>query len=189
MLKNGWIWLMCLIYFSVVLGQYGLTFWMPTLVKSAGIVGNFNIGLVSAIPYVCTFIAMLALGRSSDRLRERRWHLAVPALVGAVGLIGATIAPNAALAIASLSIAAAGVISCAPLFWSLPTATLTGIGAAAGIAWINSVGNLAGYMGPTIVGFLKQSTGNNSAGMYVLAAAQVVAAVAVLSISAQKVNR
>ncbi|MEJ6849783.1 MFS transporter [Sinorhizobium fredii] len=183
------VWLMCLIYFCFVLGQYGLNFWMPTLVKATGVTGNLNIGLISAIPYICTFVAMLALGRSSDRFRERRWHLVVPAVVAAGGFIAATMATSTSLAIVCLSLAAAGAISCAPLFWSLPTAFLAGTGAAAGIAWINSVGNLAGFLGPFLVGYLKDFTGSNSAGMYLLAAALVIGSLAVLAVPAKTVNR
>ncbi|AFL50092.1 D-galactonate transporter [Sinorhizobium fredii] len=183
------VWRMCLIYFCFVLGQYGLNFWMPTLVKATGVTGNLNIGLISAIPYICTFVAMLALGRSSDRFRERRWHLVVPAVIAAGGFIAATMATSTTLAIVCLSLAAAGAISCAPLFWSLPTAFLAGTGAAAGIAWINSVGNLAGFLGPFLVGYLKDFTGNTSAGMYLLAAALVIGSLAVLAVPARTVNR
>ncbi|MEY9625793.1 MFS transporter [Sinorhizobium fredii] len=183
------VWLMCLIYFCFVLGQYGLNFWMPTLVKATGVTGNLNIGLISAIPYICTFVAMLALGRSSDRFRERRWHLVVPAVVAAGGFIAATMATSTSLAIVFLSLAAAGAISCAPLFWSLPTAFLAGTGAAAGIAWINSVGNLAGFLGPFLVGYLKDFTGSNSAGMYLLATALIIGSLAVLAVPAKTVNR
>ncbi|ARM92456.1 tartrate transporter protein (plasmid) [Rhizobium sp. CIAT894] len=183
------VWLMCLIYFCFVLGQYGLNFWMPTIVKASGVSGNLNIGLISAIPYICTFVAMLALGRSADRLRERRWHLVVPALIAAGGFVAATMATSTTVSIVCLSLAAAGAISCAPLFWSLPTAFLAGTGAAAGIAWINSVGNLAGFLGPFLVGYLKDFTGTNSAGMYLLAAALVIGSLAVLTVPAKTVNR
>ncbi|RUM03969.1 MFS transporter [Rhizobium chutanense] len=183
------VWLMCLIYFCFVLGQYGLNFWMPTIVKASGVSGNLNIGLISAIPYICTFVAMLALGRSADRLRERRWHLVIPALIAAGGFVAATMAASTTVSIICLSLAAAGAISCAPLFWSLPTAFLAGTGAAAGIAWINSVGNLAGFLGPFLVGYLKDFTGTNSAGMYLLAAALVIGSLAVLTVPAKSVNR
>ncbi|OWV91804.1 MFS transporter [Rhizobium sp. N122] len=183
------VWLMCLIYFCFVLGQYGLNFWMPSIVKASGVSGNFNIGLISAIPYICTFVVMLALGRSADRLRERRWHLVIPAVVAAGGFVAATMATSTAVSIACLSLAAAGAISCAPLFWSLPTAFLAGTGAAAGIAWINSVGNLAGFLGPFLVGYLKDFTGTNSAGMYLLAAALIIGSLAVLTVPAKTVNR
>ncbi|QKK32967.1 MFS transporter (plasmid) [Rhizobium indicum] len=183
------VWLMCLIYFCFVLGQYGLNFWMPTIVKASGVNGNLNIGLISAIPYICTFVVMLALGRSADRLRERRWHLVVPAFIAAGGFVAATMATSTTVSIVCLSLAAAGAISCAPLFWSLPTAFLAGTGAAAGIAWINSVGNLAGFLGPFLVGYLKDFTGTNSAGMYLLAAALIIGSLAVLTVPAKTVNR
>ncbi|TGT57643.1 MFS transporter [Mesorhizobium sp. M00.F.Ca.ET.170.01.1.1] len=188
-LRDGRVWLMSLIYFCFVFGQYGLNFWMPSLVKASGVVGNFNVGLVSAIPYICTFVAMLVLGRSSDHFRERRWHLVVPAMFAGVGFIAATTASSTGFAIAALSLAAAGVITCAPLFWSLPTAFLAGTGAAAGIAWINSVGNLAGFLGPFIIGYLKDATGSNAIGMYVLAAGLVVGCIAPLCVPAKTVNR
>ncbi|MBB6219241.1 MFS transporter [Rhizobium leguminosarum] len=183
------VWLMCLIYFCFVLGQYGLNFWMPSIVKASGVSGNLNIGLISAIPYICTFVVMLALGRSADRQRERRWHLVVPAVIAAGGFVAATMATSTTVSIVCLSLAAAGAISCAPLFWSLPTAFLAGTGAAAGIAWINSVGNLAGFLGPFLVGYLKDFTGTNSAGMYLLAAALIISSLAVLTVPAKTVNR
>ncbi|EJB06161.1 sugar phosphate permease [Rhizobium leguminosarum bv. trifolii WSM597] len=183
------VWLMCLIYFCFVLGQYGLNFWMPSIVKASGVSGNLNIGLISAIPYICTFVVMLALGRSADRLRERRWHLVVPAVIAAGGFVAATMATSTTVSIVCLSLAAAGAISCAPLFWSLPTAFLAGTGAAAGIAWINSVGKLAGFLGPFLVGYLKDFTGTNSAGMYLLAAALIIGSLAVLTVPAKTVNR
>jgi D-galactonate transporter len=183
------VWLMGFIYFTFVLGQYGLTFWMPTLVKATGVSGNFNIGLISAIPFLCAVVAMILCGRSADRRRERRWHLVVPALCGAAGFVLAASATHTGLAIACLSLAAAGVITCAPLFWSLPTAFLAGTGAAAGIAIVNSVGNLAGFAGPYLIGLLKDMTGSTAIGMYALAAVLAVGAAAVLSVPARLVNR
>lgn len=184
------IWLMSLIYFCCVMGQYGLTFWMPTLVKSAGITGVFNIGLFTAIPYTCAVIAMLLFGRSADRMGERRWHLAVPMLLGAAGLVGSALAGgNTTVAVAFLALAAAGVISSAPMFWSLPTAFLGGTAAAAGIAAINSVGNLAGFASPYLIGWLKDMTQSTNAGMYLLACVLVAGCFAVLSVPARLVNR
>ncbi|MBS7537374.1 MFS transporter [Ancylobacter lacus] len=187
--KDGRVWLMCLIYFSFVTGQYALTFWMPTLIKATGVTGNLNIGLISAIPFLCAAVTMVLVGRSADHRRERRWHLIIPATCGAIGFIVAATSTSTPLAILSLSIAAAGVITCAPLFWSLPTAFLTGTAAAAGIALINSVGNLAGFVSPYLIGFLKDLTGSNQIGMYALAGFLLVGVVAVLSTPARLVNR
>ncbi|HWA84948.1 MAG TPA: MFS transporter [Opitutus sp.] len=187
---DGRLWLCCLIYFSVVAGLYGLGFWLPTLVSATGVQGNFLIGCLSAIPNVVAIVAMMLLGRSADARRERRWHFVVPALAGAVGLVGAALmAHNAVIAIAFLSLAAAGVISCLPLFWSLPTAFLRGVGAAAGIAGINSVGNLAGFVAPSMIGFLRDTTHDNRIGMYALAGIVVVGALAVLRMRPEVVNR
>jgi D-galactonate transporter len=183
------VWLMCLIYFCFVLGQYGMSFWMPSLIAASGVSGNLNIGLLSAIPYLCTLVLMILLGRSADRTGERRWHLVAPALIGAVGFVVSAHAPNTGLAIAALSLAAAGALSCAPLFWSLPTAFLAGAGAAAGIAVINSVGNLAGFAAPYLIGFVKDTTGDTAIGLYIIAAGLVVGALAVLTTPAKLVNR
>ena len=184
------VWWMALIYFTCVVGQYGLTFWLPTLVKSAGVSGALQIGLLTAVPYSVAIIAMILFGYSADRRRERRWHLALPMLIGAFGLVGSALAAQqTALAIGFLSIAAAGVLTCAPLFWSLPTAFLTGISAAAGIAVINSVGNLAGFASPYMIGWLKDATGSTDLGMYVVATVLVLGAGIVLGVPARLVNR
>jgi D-galactonate transporter len=184
------VWLMSVIYFCCVMGQYGLTFWMPSLIKAAGIKGVLNIGLFTAIPYSAAVVAMVLLGRSSDKHGERRWHLAGPMLLGAVGLACSALAgTNTGLAVAFLTLAAAGVISSAPLFWSLPTAFLGGTAAAAGIAGINSLGNLAGFASPYLIGWLKDLTQSTNFGMYALAAILVVGAATVLSVPARLVNR
>ncbi|AJW43857.1 MFS transporter [Ralstonia mannitolilytica] len=184
------VWGMSLIYFAFVMGQYGLTFWMPSLVKNAGVKDTFMVGVLSAIPYVCAAIAMVLIGRSADARRERRWHLVVPAMMGVVGFaVVATAGNNVALSIVFLSLAAAGVLTCAPLFWSLPTAFLQGTAAAAGIAAINSVGNLAGFVSPYMIGALKDMTGSTAAGMYALAGVLVLGCIAVLCTPARLVNK
>ncbi|PYE20580.1 D-galactonate transporter [Paraburkholderia silvatlantica] len=183
-------WWMSLIYFAFVTGQYGLTFWMPTLVKSTGVTGAFEIGLLSAIPFLVAIVVMNVMGHSADKRRERRWHLIGPALAGAVGFtVPASFANNTAVSIAFLSIAAAGVLTCAPLFWSLPTAFMSGATAAAGIAIINSIGNLAGFASPYMIGYLKDLTHSTQSGMYVLAAMLAIGALAVWLTPARLVNR
>ena len=184
------VWGMSLIYFAFVMGQYGLTFWMPTLVKNAGVKDTLMVGVLSAIPYVCAAITMVLIGRSADARRERRWHLVVPAMMGAVGFaVVATAGNNVTLSIVFLSLAAAGVLTCAPLFWSLPTAFLQGTAAAAGIAAINSVGNLAGFVSPYMIGALKDMTGSTATGMYALAGVLVLGCIAVLCTPAKLVNK
>ncbi|MBI0298429.1 MFS transporter [Streptomyces sp. PRKS01-29] len=184
------VWLMCLIYFCFVMGQYALTFWMPTFVESTGIDGNVAIGVLSAVPFLAALVAMNLFGSSADKRRERRWHLVIPSLMGAVGFsLSAVWNGSTALSLIALSVAAAGVLTCAPLFWSLPTAFLGGTAAAAGLAIINSVGNLAGFVSPYMIGALKDATGSASIPMYVLAFTLVVGAVAVLTTKKQVVNR
>ena len=184
------VWLMCLIYFCFIMGQYALTFWMPTFVESTGIEGNLAIGVLSAVPFLAALVAMNLFGRSADRRRERRWHLVVPSLMGAVGFsLAAVTTGSTALSLAALSVAAAGVLTCAPLFWSLPTAFLGGTAAAAGLAAINSVGNLAGFVSPYMIGAVKDATGSTELPMYILALSLVVGAGAVLTTKKQVVNR
>ncbi len=184
------VWLMCLLYFCCVVGQYGLTFWLPSLVKAAGVQGALNIGLFTAVPYVTAVIAMVLVGRSADRRRERRWHVAIPAVIGALGLIGTALAgQHTALALVLMSIAAGGILTTSPLFWSFPTAFLTGASAAAGIAIINSVGNLAGFASPYMIGWIKDATGSTDLALFVIAGVLVTGAVVALSVPARLVNR
>jgi nitrate/nitrite transporter NarK len=135
-------------------------------------------------------IGMLYAARSADRSGERRWHIAIPALIGAIGLVLSVVwFNNTVLAMLGLTLATTGILTTLPLFWSLPTAFLAGTGAAAGIAMINSLGNLAGFLSPYLVGWLKQATASNSSGMYMLAGFLVLGAVLVLSVPARMVNR
>jgi D-galactonate transporter len=186
---DGRIWFMGFIYFCFVVGQYGLTFWVPTLIQGAGIQNQLSIGLLSSIPFLVAVLAMNLCGYSADRSRERRWHLIVPALVGATGfIVVASFSHNIVMSIIALSVAAAGVLTCSPLFWSLPTAFLSGTGAAAGIAMVNSLGNLGGFASPFFVGYLRDLTHSSQAGMYVLAAILVAGAVGVWFTPAELVN-
>ncbi|MBC9821842.1 MFS transporter [Terrabacter sp. MAHUQ-38] len=188
--KDPKVWLMCGIYFCFVMGQYALTFWMPTFVKSTGIDNALTIGVLSAIPYVVALVAMNAFGWSADKRRERRWHLVIPALLGTVGFCFTALwSGSTILSLVALSVAAAGVLTCAPLFWSLPTSFLGGAAAAAGIAVINSVGNLAGFVSPYMIGSIKDSTGSIHLPMYVLAVVLAIGAAAVLTTRKSLVNR
>jgi nitrate/nitrite transporter NarK len=163
------------------MGVYGVSFWLPTLIKATGVMDPLHVGLLTSIPYSVATVAMVLIGRSSDLRNERRWHLAVPALLGAIGLVlSAMYQTNTVLAMAALSLATMGIISTLPAFWALPTAFLGGAAAAAGLALINSVGNLAGFLSPTLVGRIKDATHSTSIGMYVLAACLGLAAVLVV---------
>lgn len=184
------VWLMSLIYFSFVMGLYGVSFWLPTIIKATGVKDALQIGLLTAIPFGSAVVAMVLVGRSADRSGERRWHIAIPALLGAVGLVMSAVwGQNTVLAMAALTLATMGILTTLPLFWSLPTSFLVGAGAAAGIALINSLGNLAGFVSPFLVGWLKDMTQSTNAGMYLLACSMVLGAVLTLCVPARMVNR
>ncbi|MCX4165335.1 MULTISPECIES: MFS transporter [Paraburkholderia] len=189
-LSSARVWLMSLIYFSFVMGLYGVSFWLPTIIKATGVTDAFMIGLLSAIPFAAAVVAMVLVARSADRSRERRWHVALPALAGAIGLVlSVAWAHNTVLAMTALTLATMGILTTLPLFWSLPTSFLAGTGAAAGIAMINSLGNLAGFLSPYAVGWLKQATAANDSGMYMLAAFMILGGLLAVSVPARLVNK
>ena len=190
-LRDGRVWLLALIYFCLASGLYGVNFWLPTIVKGMGITDLGQIGLVSAVPWLAAAFAMVAVARSADLRRERRYHVAVPALLGAVGLAASVpLAGHPAAAIAALALGTCGLLSSIPLGWSLATAFLGGAGAASGIALINSFGNLSGFAAPYLMGFIRERTGSTDLAMYTLAAVLVLGAVLVLTrVPAALVNR
>jgi len=189
-LSSPRVWLMSAIYFSFVMGLYGVSFWLPTIIKQTGVKGALDVGLLTAIPYGCAVIGMVLVAYSADRSGERRWHIALPALAGAVGLVlSVQWHGDTTLAMVALTLATIGILTTLPLFWSLPTAFLAGTGAAAGIALINSLGNLAGFISPYAVGWLKDLTQSTDSGMYLLAVCMVVGAALTLSVPARMVNR
>ena len=184
------VWLAALIYFSFVMGLYGVGFWLPTIIKATGVKNVLDVGLLSAIPYLVAAVTMVLVGRRSDQQRERRWHIALPAFLGAGGLVFSTLyAHDTGLAMVALTVATAGIITTLPLFWSLPTAFLRGSAAAAGIALINSLGNLAGFAGPYAMGWLKDLTHSTDYGMFMLAASLVVGGLLTLAMPARLVNK
>jgi D-galactonate transporter len=177
------VWLLALVYFSIVAGLYGLSFWLPTLIKGAGIGDPLDVGLVSAIPWAFGVVAMYLVARSADRRMERRWHTAVSCLVAAVGLeISIVWHADLVASMTGLTIATCGIMSALPVFWGNPTAFLGGIAAAAGIALINSVGNLAGFVAPFVIGWIKQATQSTDAGLHLLALLLVLGAALVLTL-------
>lgn len=190
MFANPKVWLSALIYFCFVMGLYGVSFWLPTIIKTTGVTDPLNIGLLTAIPYAFAAVAMVLVGRSADKHRERRWHVAIPAFLGAIGLLLSTMYDhNTIVAMAALTLATIGIMTTLPLFWSLPTAFLGGAAAAAGIALINSLGNLAGFVSPYLVGWLKDATQSTNSGMYVLAASLVLGGLLTLTVPARLVNK
>jgi len=169
---------------------YGVSFWLPTIIKTTGVSDPLDIGLLTAIPYAVAAVSMIMIGRSADAQRERRWHVAIPAFLGCAGLLFSTAYDhNTLLAMASLTLAAVGILTTLPLFWSLPTAFLSGAAAAAGIALINSLGNLAGFVSPYVVGWLKDATQSTNAGMYILAASLLLGGLLTLAMPSKMVNK
>jgi MFS family permease len=178
---NGKVWTMAAIYFCCMMGLYGVSFYLPTLVKASGVKDALDVGLLTAIPYGWGIVATLAVARSADRTRERRWHFAVASAVGGLGLLLSTIlGSNVVYAIAALSLGTAGILATMPVFWTYPSAILGGTAAAAGIAMINSIGNLAGFVSPSIIGWMKDVTQSTNSGMYVVSGALFLGAVLAL---------
>lgn len=189
-LKNKRVWVMSAIYFSLAMSLYGVSFWLPTIINGMGVKDNFSIGLLSAVPWLAGVFSMLWFGRSADKHKERRWHVVIPMLMAATGLVlSVLLASNVYLSFAALILACMGIVSGIPLFWSLPTSFLAGAGAAAGIAAINSIANLAGFVAPYVVGWLKQITQSTDSGMYLLAVVLLIGAAITLTIPSKLVNR
>jgi MFS family permease len=166
-LKDGRVLLLALFYLPVTLSIYGLGLWLPTLIKQFG-GSDLTTGFVSAVPYVFGILGLLIVPRSSDRLNDRYGHLAVLYVLGAAGMFGAAWFAAPMLQLAALCLVAFALFSCTAVFWTLPGRFFAGASAAAGIALINSVGNLGGYLGPFVVGALKQATGELASGLYFL---------------------
>ncbi|MDH2468750.1 MFS transporter [Acinetobacter baumannii] len=184
------LWLLAGIYFCVVMGQYAITFWLPTLIRNSGISDNWHIGLLTSLPYMCAIVVMILAGRSGDHFQERRWHLIIPMCAGAIALTFATLfASNLMLSLICLCIAASGVLTASSLFWMLPTNFLGGVSAAAGIAAVNSFANLAGFCSPYLIGWVTTNTGSNAIGMFLITAVLIFGASLVLRVPAKLVNR
>jgi len=158
-----------MIYFTSVVAGYGITFFLPQIVKGLGH-SNFITGLLTAIPYVVGVVGLIFWGHSSDRHSERRWHLICASTLAAIGLAGTAFFTGSAWALVTMSVAAIGLYGSRPSFWPMPSLFLTGAAAAGGIALINSIGNLGGYVGPFVVGWIKDSTKSFEMGVYFLAA-------------------
>jgi len=189
-IRDRRLWLLAAIYFCVVMGQYAITFWLPTLVRNSGVSDPLHIGFLTSLPYLCAIAAMLLVGRSGDKHRERRWHLIVPMIAGAIGLsLAALMGGNPTLSILSLCLAASGILSATSLFWMLPTTLLGGVSAAAGIAAVNSFANLAGFCSPYLIGWITTITGSSAIGMYLITGVLFAGAALVLRIPAALVNR
>ena len=168
------------VYMGCNIPQYGLSFFLPQIVKAFGGLSNFEVGAVTALPYAVGAIGMIIWSRHSDQTAERKWHAIIPLLIIVAGLAAASSVADPTTKMAFLCVAGFGFFSVLPVFWTLPTTFLSGTSAAVGIAAVNSIGNLGGYFGPQIFGYLKDQTGNESASIMFLAACALVGAILVM---------
>ncbi|EKT4464741.1 MFS transporter [Pseudomonas putida] len=183
-LGNPLIWTFGFVYFCIQSGVYAINFWLPSIIKNLGFESPLLIGWLSAIPYLLAGVFMIIVGRSADLRNERRWHLVVPMLMGAIGLlIAVNFAQNPTIALLGLSIATMGALTGLPMFWPMPTALLSASAAVAGLAIINSVGQMAGFLSPYLVGFIKDQTGSTDAALYSLAALIVFGSLVALRVT------
>jgi ACS family tartrate transporter-like MFS transporter len=181
-LRIGRVWMLALVYFGLNTVSYGVSLWLPKLIQSLSGVSNLTIGVLSAIPYVAAAMAMVAVGLHSDRSGERRWHTAVPAFTGAMALTGAAYSTSVGPSIVLISVAVLSVFSMMGPFWAMPTGFLPGTAAAAGIAFINSIGNLGGFVGPYVIGLVRTSTGQFKGGLLLVSAALAASGAVVLMV-------
>jgi MFS family permease len=175
--RSGKVWLLCLVYFGFVMSNYGITFWLPTVVRDTLTRDPFKIGLLTMIPWGAAAITMVIVGHHSDKTGERCWHVTITAIIGAAAFaLSAIPGIPGALGLALLTVAIAGITAAYSTFWALPTAFLSGAAASAGIAWINSVGNLGGFLSPILVGKLSSMTHNMILALLMLGFCSVVSA-------------
>jgi ACS family tartrate transporter-like MFS transporter len=172
------VWLLGLILFACQTGSYGLTLWIPQIVRGLSGYSDFTVSMISALPYVAAAIGMVAIGASSDRRGERFLHIAIPSAIGALGFILSAYFTSPLPGMIALAVAAVGDLGTRGPFWALPTRFLTGSAAAAGIALINTMASLGGFVGPSAVGLVRELTGSFAGGLMFLAALLLLAAVA-----------
>ncbi|MDT7666696.1 MAG: hypothetical protein QOG57_805 [Pseudonocardiales bacterium] len=187
LLADPQVLLLCWIFFAMSLTGYAITFWLPSTVAKIGGLGDFQIGLLSAIPWIVAIIAMYTLAWHTDRTGKRRPWVAVGLVVGAIGTFLATIG-SPWFGLAAMCVAATGFKCAAAAFWPMTQHNLDLKIAAAGIALINSLGNLGGFFGPAALGYFEQATGSTTGGLYGLSAASLIAAVTVVLVRARRVS-
>ena len=186
-LRHREVILLTLAYFFMVTAVYGLNFWLPSIVKKLSGSSIMNVSLIAALPYCVGLVSILLMGWHSDKTKERRWHTALAMMTTSLGLLLSVVAGNyTALAVSMFCLAAAGTAGYLPGFWALPTSFLTGTAAAASIGLINSFGNLGGFVGPYVVGYLSKKTGSYLGGVLYLSASALLASMLILSLRATK---
>ena len=186
--KSGRVWVLSLVYFGFIYGLYALAFFLPTIIKgfqdAAGTKFDvFQTGLITAIPYVPAAIAMYFWSRDASKRGVKTWHIAIPAVVGAVTIPLALYAGSPAATIAVIALTAMSIFAALPNFWTLPTRFLTGAAAAAGVALINTIGNIAGFSAPYITGAVHDWTGGYQVPMILVGVFMLLSAVLVVSLA------
>lgn len=182
-MANPKVWVLALIYVSQVIGVFGVNMWLPQIIKSFGDMSTTSIGLISAIPFVVAAVGMLVIGRSSDKYQERKWHM-----IGAMALAGSSLVfcglfnGSLAISILLISISSIGFYGCMPIFWTIPSTFLVGAAAATGIAFINAIGNLGGFVGPVVIGWIKDYTGSFTSGLYFMGGAVLIGCILALGL-------
>jgi D-galactonate transporter len=176
-LRSGRVWTLAFIYFAVIMSFYGISLWLPQIVQAFSGSSDLLVGFISAIPYLAAAIGMVIIGRNSDRTRDRRLHVAASAFAGAAGLTAAAFLKVPGAELAALSLAAVGVWGTLGPFWAMSSEFLSGTGAAAGIAMINSIGNLGGFLGPYLVGVVRKETGSFALALLALAVWPLIGAI------------
>lgn len=182
---NGKVWLLIAIFFCLLCANSTLTFWIPTIIKDLGITTPMAVGWIAAVAYLCGAVGMIVNGAHSDRSNEVRWHFSGAALVGGIAMVmlAVLMSMNALppmIALLAMTASLIGTMSAIPVFWQLPNRYLAGSAAAVGVALINSVSNLAGFGAPYVMGLIKNATGKVSAGLYLVAIIEIMAAVLVI---------
>lgn len=189
-LKDPRVYLMAAGYFCLICGIYTMSFWLPSILKDAGVQGVMQIGLYSAIPYVGAMAGMLVFGRTSDYFFERRWHTAVPALIAAICLMGSVIYKNEfVFALTFLTLATTMMWVAYTVFWAIPSQYFKGDTAAGGIAVINTIGLTGGFLSPTVIGYTKSITGNSDSGLLVMAAILILGSLILAANKPQRVQQ
>lgn len=178
------VWLLSFAYFGITAGNYGISFWLPQVIKETITKNALAIGWISAIPWAFAAVAMIAFAHHSDSTGERRWHMALAGIAGTIAFASSAMPGiSGAAGIAALTVATAALMCEFSVFWALPTAILSGSAAAAGIAWINSVGNLAGYVSPSAVGIIRDHTHSMLPALFALSCAQLMTALIILFVT------
>ena len=188
--RSGRVWLLGLAYFCFANAIYVISFWLPTLIRQKGVADPLKIGVLTAIPYTVAIVAMICVSAHADKQGERRWHTVIPCFLTGVGLILSAIpTENLVLAMLALTLATAAASSAQAAFWSLPSAFLGGAAAAAGIALVNSMGNIAGFVSSWVVGRMTDLTGSSGSSLYLFGALMFVGGAMILMLPARLVNR